>query len=58
VLGIAGHLGDYPSTADLAAFMRRYRSDGAGATFAVVQITGNGGRYDPSRPDHGENLDT
>lgn len=54
--GIAGCLGDYPSPADLAAFVRKCRSDGADASFAIVQI--NGGGYDPSRPDPRANLDT
>jgi hypothetical protein len=36
MLAIVGILWDYPSPTDLAAFMRKYRSDGADATFAVV----------------------
>jgi len=55
-LGIAGYLGDYPSPADLTAFMLKYRSDAADATFTVVQV--NSGGYDPSHPHAESNLDT
>ncbi|KAI9453129.1 subtilisin-like protein [Lactarius psammicola] len=55
VLGIAGFLGDYPSPADLAAFMRKYRSDAVDATFIVKQV--NGGGNDPSKPHEEANLD-
>ena len=56
VLGIAGYLDDYPSPADLAEFLRRYRSDAADATLSVVQV--NGGGYDPNQPNAEANLDT
>jgi len=55
VLGIAGYLGDYPNAADLAAFMRSYRSGAADATFTVVQV--NGGGYDPRQPHEEANTD-
>ncbi|KAH9033399.1 subtilisin-like protein [Lactarius pseudohatsudake] len=55
-LGIVGILNDYPDPADLAAFMRTYRSDGADATFTVVQV--NRGEYDPNHPTVEANLDT
>ncbi|KAH8982958.1 subtilisin-like protein [Lactarius akahatsu] len=55
-LGIVGILNDYPNPADLAAFMRTYRSDGADATFTVVQV--NRGGYDPNHPTVEANLDT
>src|SRR6266702_1622931 len=42
--GIAGFLGKYPSPDDLKLFMDEFRTDGADATFAVVEI--NGGGYD------------
>ncbi|KAH9073449.1 subtilisin-like protein [Lactarius deliciosus] len=48
VLGVAGFTEDYPSPADLTAFMREFRTDAEDATFSVVQI--NGGEYDPSKP--------
>ncbi len=56
-LGIVGMLGDYPNQADLAAFMRKYRSEAADATFHVIQV--NGGEYEPSHPseDPEANLD-
>ncbi len=55
MLGIAGYLKDYPSPADLAAFMRTYRSDAADATFTVEQV--NGGGNDPSHPHPEANMD-
>ncbi|KAH9054950.1 subtilisin-like protein [Lactarius vividus] len=55
VIGIVGILNDYPSPADLATFMRTYRTDGADATFTVVQV--NGGGYDPNHPTTEANLD-
>ncbi len=55
MIGIVGMLGDYPSTADLAAFMSKYRSDAMDATFTVVPV--NGGRYDPSYPHVEANTD-
>jgi tripeptidyl-peptidase-1 len=51
MLGIVGFLWDYPSPADLAAFMRKYRSDGASA---LVQV--DYGKY-PSDPDDEASLD-
>ena len=47
-LGVAGYLNDYPSPADLAAFMLNYRPDAMDATFTVVQV--NGGGNDESNP--------
>ncbi|KAH8985683.1 subtilisin-like protein [Lactarius akahatsu] len=47
-LGIVGFLEDYPSPADLEAFMRKYRSDAEDATFTVTQV--NNGGYDPEKP--------
>src|SRR6266702_116916 len=55
MLGIVGLKKDYPNPADLAAFMRKYRSDGADATYAVVRV--NYGEYDPSHPTVEANLD-
>ncbi|KAI9454052.1 subtilisin-like protein [Lactarius psammicola] len=52
-LGVAGYLLDYPSPADLAAFMREFRSDALDATYTVVQV--NGGKYNPSRPTYEAN---
>jgi len=56
-LGIAGYKGDYPSPADLDAFMGKYRSDidETDATITVVLV--NGGKYDPSQPGIEANLD-
>lgn len=49
VLGVAGYLGDcHLSPADLAAFMRKYLSDAAAATFTVVQVNG-GSTTQPTR---------
>ncbi|KAH8985669.1 peptidase S8/S53 domain-containing protein [Lactarius akahatsu] len=42
VLGIVGFLGDYPSQADLTAFMQKYRSEADDATFTVVEVNGGG----------------
>lgn len=53
-LAIVGFLWDTPSPTDLAAFMRKYRSDGADATFTVVQV--NYGNYDPSNASSEANL--
>ena len=50
---IVGYYWQWPSPTDLA-FMFKYRSDGAGATFTVQQVTGGG--YDPSHPDKESNL--
>ncbi|KAH9044199.1 subtilisin-like protein [Lactarius hengduanensis] len=55
VLGIVGFLGDYPSQADLGAFMRKYRSEAGDATFTVVEV--NGGGYDPTHPHIEANMD-
>ncbi|KAI9442972.1 subtilisin-like protein [Lactarius indigo] len=48
VLGIVGHLNQYPSPADLKEFMNECRTDAEDATFKVVQV--NGGGNDPSNP--------
>ncbi|KAI9463184.1 peptidase S8/S53 domain-containing protein [Lactarius psammicola] len=48
VLGVPGFSEDYPSPADLAEFMGRFRSDGADATFSIEQI--HGGMNDPDKP--------
>ncbi|KAF8274601.1 peptidase S8/S53 domain-containing protein [Lactarius quietus] len=37
-LGVAGFLFQYPSQADLTQFMRNFRSDGADATFRIVDV--------------------
>ncbi|KAH9009020.1 subtilisin-like protein [Lactarius deliciosus] len=55
VLGIVGFLGDYPSQADLEAFMRKYRSEAADATFTVVEVDGGG--YDPTNANVEANVD-
>ncbi|KAH9164909.1 subtilisin-like protein [Lactarius sanguifluus] len=55
VLGIVGFLGDYPSPTDRTAFMRKYRSKAADATFTVVEV--NGGGYDPTHPSIEANMD-
>ncbi|KAH9023934.1 subtilisin-like protein [Lactarius hengduanensis] len=55
VLGIAGFLGDYPSPADLTAFMQKYRSEANDATFTVVEV--NDGGYDPTHPHPEANMD-
>ena len=54
-LGIAGYLADYPSPADLEAFMTKYYSDAKDATFAVVPLSGGG--YDEDDPTDEGNLD-
>jgi len=56
MLGIVGFFGDYPSPADLTAFMREYRSDAADAMFTVEQV--NNGGYDPTDPHEEANMDT
>ncbi|KAF8264277.1 peptidase S8/S53 domain-containing protein [Lactarius quietus] len=48
VLGTVGYGGSTPSMMDLRAFMNLYRTDGADATFTLVQL--NGGTYDPNNP--------
>ncbi|KAH9160013.1 subtilisin-like protein [Lactarius sanguifluus] len=55
VLGIVGFLGQYPSPADMGAFMRKFRSEADDATFTVVEV--NGGGYDPTHPHEEANLD-
>ena len=47
-LGIVGYLWQYPTVLDLRLFMRKYRSDGADATFDVVLV--NNGFYDANDP--------
>ncbi|KAH9054232.1 subtilisin-like protein [Lactarius vividus] len=54
VLGVVGFLGDYPSPADLSAFMSKY-CEADDATYKVVEI-GNGG-YDPTHPHQEANMD-
>ncbi|KAH9062348.1 subtilisin-like protein [Lactarius vividus] len=54
VLGVVGLKGDYPSPADLTAFMRKYRG-ADDATYEVVRV--NGGGYDPTHPHEEANLD-
>ncbi|KAH9005635.1 subtilisin-like protein [Lactarius hatsudake] len=54
-LGIVGFLGDYPSPADLTAFMQKYRSEAEDATFTVVEV--NDGGYDPTHPHEEANMD-
>ncbi|KAH9059476.1 subtilisin-like protein [Lactarius deliciosus] len=55
VLGVVGLLGDYPSPADLTAFMQKYRSEADDATFTVVEV--NGGGYDPTHPNKEADMD-
>ncbi|KAH9061966.1 subtilisin-like protein [Lactarius vividus] len=55
VLGVVGFLGDYPSPTDLTAFMQKYRSEAADATFTVVEV--NGGGYNPTHPHEEANMD-
>ncbi|KAH9161770.1 subtilisin-like protein [Lactarius sanguifluus] len=55
VLGIVGFLGQYPSPADMGAFMRKFRSEADDTTFTVVEV--NGGGYDPTHPHEEANLD-
>jgi tripeptidyl-peptidase-1 len=55
VLGIIGIRNEYPSPVDLAAFMSRYRSNGADATYTVEHV--NGGGYDPNHPSAEANVD-
>ncbi|KAH8985670.1 subtilisin-like protein [Lactarius akahatsu] len=54
VLGVVGFLGDYPSPADLWAFMHKY-CEADDATYEVVTI--NGGGYDPTHPHEEANMD-
>ena len=46
-LAIVGFLEDYPSQTDLAAFMQKYRFDGADATYFAVLINYGNLKYDP-----------
>ncbi|KAH9051103.1 peptidase S8/S53 domain-containing protein [Lactarius vividus] len=48
VVCVTGYVEQYPSPADLASYMRKYRPDGIYASYVVV--TANGGRYDPNNP--------
>ncbi|KAI9457119.1 subtilisin-like protein [Lactarius psammicola] len=54
-IGVVGILGDYPNPADLMAFMLKYRSDAADATYTVEEA--NDGGYDPNDPHEEANLD-
>ncbi|KAI9454060.1 subtilisin-like protein, partial [Lactarius psammicola] len=47
-LGVTGYGDNYPSPADLTAFMVECRTDAVDATYTVEQI--NGGGYDPTEP--------
>ncbi|KAH8997701.1 subtilisin-like protein [Lactarius hatsudake] len=55
VLGVLGFLGNYPSQADLTAFMQKFRSDAGDPTYTVVLV--NGGGYDPTHPNQEANVD-
>ncbi|KAH9015660.1 subtilisin-like protein [Lactarius pseudohatsudake] len=55
VLGVVGFMGHYPSSADLWAFMRKYRDADHATYYKVVEI--NGGGYDPTRPNEEANVD-
>ncbi|KAH8988390.1 subtilisin-like protein [Lactarius akahatsu] len=48
-LGVAGYFGDYPRQEDLTTFMENYRSDGATATFSLIQV---GDEALPNEPNH------
>ena len=54
-LGIAAYLGGYPIQDDLTAFMRKYRSDGADATYSLVLV--DDGNI-PDGPDEEVSIDT
>ncbi|KAI9452654.1 peptidase S8/S53 domain-containing protein, partial [Lactarius psammicola] len=54
MLRIMGFLGDYPSPADLTAFMRKYRSNGVDAMFTVEQV--NNGGYNLTHPHEEANV--
>ena len=54
-LGIAAYLSGYPIQDDLAAFMRKYRSDGADATYSLVLV--DDGDI-PDEPDEEVSIDT
>ncbi|KAF8262117.1 peptidase S8/S53 domain-containing protein [Lactarius quietus] len=54
-LGIVGYLQQYPNLQDLRLFMRKYRSQGAGAIFTVLLI--NDGLYDPNNAGYEASLD-
>ena len=57
--GTCSGFGDYPSPADLAKFMNRFRSDGGGggaeATFTEIQV--NDSEYDSNNPSLEGNVD-
>ncbi|KAH9162473.1 peptidase S8/S53 domain-containing protein [Lactarius sanguifluus] len=55
VLGVLGFLGNYPSQADLTAFMQKFRFEAGDATYTVVLV--NGGGYDPTHPHQEANVD-
>ncbi|KAI9463216.1 subtilisin-like protein [Lactarius psammicola] len=52
LLGIVGYLRHYPNLTDLTAFMRKYRSDEANATFTIEQANG-GGTARATKGEHG-----
>lgn len=56
-LGVAGYLDEFANHADLATFLRRFRTDatGAGSNFTTIRI--NGGGDDQSDPGVEANLD-
>ncbi|KAH9019211.1 subtilisin-like protein [Lactarius hengduanensis] len=54
-VGVAGYKEQYPSPADLALYMRKYRPDGIDATYVVELV--NGGEYDPNNPGVEANVD-
>jgi hypothetical protein len=54
VLGVVGFLFQYPSQTDLTMFMCNFRSDGADATFRVVDV--NKAIYNPIDVHHESNL--
>ncbi|KAH9053895.1 peptidase S8/S53 domain-containing protein [Lactarius vividus] len=54
VIGVTGYNREYPSPADLASYMLKYRPDGIDATYVVESV--NGGEYDPNDPGREANL--
>ncbi|KAH9010436.1 subtilisin-like protein [Lactarius pseudohatsudake] len=54
-VGVTGYNQQYPSPADLASYMRKYRPDGIDATYVVELV--NGGEYDPNNPGKEANVD-
>ncbi|KAH9010503.1 hypothetical protein EDB83DRAFT_2530694 [Lactarius deliciosus] len=54
MVGIADHLGDYPSHGDLTVFMNKYRTDAPYATYESEQI---GDDELPDKPNEEANVD-